>query len=289
MNLVHKLLKQQTELLRYKINTDNIQIFVTKDVLTKCEIHNVTDTLEYEITFKIVNKRYCVYLETIYDMRRLIYKVADMPTLFYNCFKALNFVLKNKLVDISQLVNDMRSSNDVKSLCDREEDVLTKCVLCKKYLSSQQWGPMLESFIKKKFNLSNKEDSVSGDGKIDNKNIEIKVSLGVNKDNESTFNFVQIRPDHNIDYYLFLVYVLEEGDLGTVYWFLVESKDLYELIPEFGGYSHGTIEKQGRITQENMFGKNYEYSLRPKVGNMLWNRLLKFRKTEEELVSIFNK
>jgi len=178
------------------------------------------------------------------------------------------------------------------SVCKNETDTLRKCILCKAYLSSNQWSVLLEQFIKQKFKMSRTQNNVSGDG-ITTKdlNVEIKVSLGADN---GQVHFVQIRPDHKVDYYLMLVYNVHEGDLGNTYWLLCKSEELYALLPEYGGYAHGTIEKLGKITMDNIYGRNCEYALRPnpiaKVGTKvkrLWDTMTDmFSVTEEDIHNI---
>ena len=69
-------------------------------------------------------------------------------------------------------------------------------------MSSIEYGPLLEHDIKNIFDIKPRINTNSGDGVINNKNIEIKVTLG---DKKGGFNFVQIRPNHDIHYYLFYV------------------------------------------------------------------------------------
>lgn len=85
---------------------------------------------------------------------------------------------------------------------------------------------------------------------------------------------------------MILVYNLFEGEYGGVYLMIIPSKELYLLIPEYGGYAHGTNLKNGKITMSNLWGSGYEYALRPnprkkgtkscelwEIMNSRWNRL----------------
>lgn len=157
------------------------------------------------------------------------------------------------------LVNSLRKPVDYKKICNDENDILKKCILCKKYLSSNQWGILLENFIREHFLLDKSNNKTSGDAKSKDKTFEIKVSLG---DIKGQLSFVQLRPDHKIDYYIFLTYNLFDDKLGKIYWFLCKSNDLYDLLPEFGQYAHGTTEKLGEITIDNIYNQNHEYALR---------------------------
>jgi hypothetical protein len=190
----------------------------------------------------------------------------------------------------SDIANELRQNTSGHKLCQDETNVVRKCLLCRYYLSSMQWGPLMEKFIKNKFNITKPLNSTSGDGcSKRKKNIEIKVSLGTS---HGSFNFVQIRPDHKIHYYLFLAYDLHVGKEGKVYWLLCKPQELYKLIPEYGGYAHGTVAKFGKISQRNLKGRNMEYALRPsplaQKGSKpykLWQIMLKkFQRTESAIM-----
>lgn len=190
--------------------------------------------------------------------------------------------------DLEKMVMNFRmDKSEIKNLCINEKNLLKQCILCKNYLSAQQWSGIMENRIKEIFDIKQKINSTSGDGIINKNNIEIKASLG---DIKGTFNFVQLRPGHSIKYYIFLTYDAYESTLGKIYWFLISSIDLYKLLPLYGGYAHGTIEKNGRITLENI-SKECEYSLRPNPikkdkSKKLWDELLKYNKTEDEIKMI---
>jgi hypothetical protein len=179
-------------------------------------------------------------------------------------------------IDYINMVELMRNSTSNIQKCRDEKDTLKKCILCKNYLSSNQWSLLLEDHIKSKFNIGKCLNNTSGDGCSErNKNIEIKVSLGAIN---GQFHFVQLRPEHKIDYYLLLAYNLYENEIGKLYWFLCEASELYDLLPEYGGYAHGTIGKLGKITCDNIYDRNCEYALRPNPlqndnnkPKILWN------------------
>ena len=186
--------------------------------------------------------------------------------------------------DIKEIVLSLRHPICYKNKCVSECNLLYKCIYCKKYLSSNQWGPLLETHIKKLFSLKKPINHVSGDGRsLNDKNVEIKVSLG---DLKGQFNFVQIRPDHEIDYYIFMCYNVFADELGKIYWFLCPSNKLYELLPKYGGYAHGTIQKFGKIEMTNIYGHNYEYAIRPNPINNthLWNKLIKLFSCDEKYI-----
>lgn len=197
--------------------------------------------------------------------------------------------LKKSIDFYTNIVKELRKNTNKVKICHDELDTVRKCLLCRFYLSSMQWGPLLERFIKEKFKIGKPKNSTSGDGcSPKQKNIEIKVSLGTA---QGTFNFVQIRPDHSIHYYLFLAYDLHFGKEGKIYWFLCNAQELYKLIPQYGGYAHGTVAKFGKITLRNMKGRNMEYALRPSPSSRqgsnpykLWQIMMKKFHVSENVI-----
>lgn len=192
------------------------------------------------------------------------------------------------------MVNTLRSVKNFKAKCMVETDTLTKCIFCKTYLSSHQWGKIIEGHIIHKFNMKKCLTNTNGDAVSKcKKYVEIKASLG---DTTGILNYVQIRPDHKVDYYIFLAYDVYSGTIGKLYWFLIPSKKLYELIPIYGSYAHGTIDRLGQITSSNLKGRHCEYALRlnPQSKNntkskQLWDIFTQqFHKTEEDIYNILN-
>ena len=154
-------------------------------------------------------------------------------------------------------------------------------------VSSQQYGPLIEKYIltKNKFVKNNAFDC-NGDGSKDDKNAEVKVSLGGAKHNK--FNWVQLRVSHDIQYYILTAYHLTSKNVeigGELYVFSVPKEDMLPLIVNYGGYAHGTIKEHGRITITNLNDEKNkkEYALRPSYGNKCWMDIMKFRVSEESL------
>ena len=116
----------------------------------------------------------------------------------------------------------------------------TYCVIYK--ISAQQYGTLLERFIRIKFNyVKNKAEDCTGDCSKDGKNSEVKVSLG--GATHSKFNFVQIRPSHDCETYILTAYNLSSDNVeseGELYIFKVPMEDIKKIILRFGGYAHGT-------------------------------------------------
>ena len=49
--------------------------------------------------------------------------------------------------NLYELVKSMRTLNINKDKCIKEKNILKKLIFCKYYLSSQQYGPLLEKYI----------------------------------------------------------------------------------------------------------------------------------------------
>jgi hypothetical protein len=183
------------------------------------------------------------------------------------------------------LVSDMRAAAEYKKnkkcILDKiknQNTLLAKCIIARKYLSPQSTD--VETICKIDLKINDPIDETSGDGHKNGNNYEIKSSI---HGNESKLNFVQIRPDHNIDYYIFIAYNLHTNNAtGQAYIFKVPSNVVCELIVLYGGYAHGTIGVLGQITNDNIKGRNCEYALRcnpnTKKGNSfeLWKKLKEY-------------
>jgi len=159
------------------------------------------------------------------------------------------------------------------------------CVIHK--LSAQQYGPLLERFIRIKFNyIKNKAENCTGDCYKDGKNSEVKVSLG--GVTYSKFNFVQIRPLHDCDIYILTAYHLSQNNVdfgGELYIFKVPKEDIKKIVASYGGYAHGTIKEHGPITIDSLNDTKIikEYALRPKINDECWKELMIFRVDESEI------
>ena len=151
-------------------------------------------------------------------------------------------------------------------------------------VSAQQFGPLLEKYILHTFNFTkNKAEHCIGDCCKDGQNTEIKVSLGGST--HTKFNYVQIRPSHDCDNYLLTAYHLSSENVeseGELYIFRVPKKDMIDLISNFGGYAHGTIKENGKISTSTL-NNTKEYALRPSYNDKCWQALLPFRISEATL------
>lgn len=190
-------------------------------------------------------------------------------------------------MNFKEIVSVMRNKNtkSITECFELENDMLKKCIICKHFLSSQKWSLLLEKSIIQKFNMK-KNKTIYGDATtISNKLVEIKVSLGGNKQ----YNFVQLRPNHHVDYYLFLIYDIQIGELGSIHWFLLSHTDINQLICQYGKYAHGSKKILGDITLESVAHNNFEYALRPTRKSKLWKVLFTFEKSFDEIYNILNK
>lgn len=158
------------------------------------------------------------------------------------------------------------------------KDAHIYCVLNK--LPAQQFGPLLEKFIiKQRGQTRNNALELAGDCNDGKKNFEIKVSLGGSTHNK--FNFVQLRPSHDIDNYILTAYHLTLSNVdngGDLYVFDVPKDKMKTLILTHGGYAHGTMKHHGKI-KFNSHRDMKEYAMRPTFGDKCWQSLLKFVKS----------
>jgi hypothetical protein len=180
------------------------------------------------------------------------------------------------------------------SVVDHEKEIMKEisvknaniyCVINK--LSAQQYGPLLEKYIRIKKNyVKNTASECNGDVSKDNKNVEVKVSLGGAK--HKKFNFVQFRASHDIHYYILTAYHLTNENVetgGEMFVFNVPKNDMINIIATYGGYAHGTIKKLGEITIDDLKDEKNkkEYAIRPIYGDKCWLDIVKFRVNEDSL------
>jgi hypothetical protein len=163
----------------------------------------------------------------------------------------------------------------------KETTIKGSHIYCKIHnLSGQVTGPLIENFIKLKYNMSKNSASLCiGDLKHNETNLEIKVSNGGQDNNK--FNYVQLRMNHDCEY-LFTAYYLNSSNIdshGELFMFKLAKHDLKPIILSCGGYAHGTIKKLGAISVSDLddVTNDKEYALRPKYGDVCWNMLLQFR------------
>ena len=166
------------------------------------------------------------------------------------------------------------------------KDAHTYCVVHN--VSSQQYGPILEKYIRTKFNyIKNKAKDCTGDCSKNGKNSEVKVSIGGGS-NHTKFNFVQIRPSHDCETYILTAYHLSHENVireGILYIFKVPKTQIKKIIVLYGGYAHGTIKEHGKITIQSLNDESTvkEYALRPTINDKCWKALMTFHIKENKL------
>lgn len=153
-------------------------------------------------------------------------------------------------------------------------------------VSSQQYGPILEKYIRTKFNyVKNNSKDCKGDCSKNGKNSEVKVSIGGST--HKKFNFVQIRPSHDCEIYILTAYHLSHENInseGTLYIFKIPKNQLKQIIVLYGGYAHGTIKEHGKITMESLDNHSTkEYAIRPIFNDNCWKALMNFHINENNL------
>ena len=109
--------------------------------------------------------------------------------------------------ELEQLVLNMKikeNKNELSKIIKRiekEKDLTNKCIYFREYLTPQ--STHIEKIIKKDLLINNAINKTSGDGEKNGIKYEIKYSGHAKK---SKINFVQLRPDHDIDFYILVVY-----------------------------------------------------------------------------------
>lgn len=161
----------------------------------------------------------------------------------------------------------------------------------KKYLSSQSYGGVLESFYKRFFNLTKINESQDGDlltstlGKL-----EVKVSIEFPSKNDISFCMMQLRPAHNVDYYLGAFYSYTQSNIQYI---LVPSNKMKNIILKYcSSFSHGTKKGKGAVTKELIESDTeaefqFTFSITPskKKDYKKWKELESFVHSEQELLN----
>jgi len=198
----------------------------------------------------------------------------NMDILLYDMISVMS--IKAQLKHIIDMAKHNHKDNIIK-----QDNIKQAHIYCKiNQLSGQISGPLIEYYVKHKYNMRKNNASLCiGDLQHNNTNIELKISLG-GKDNKK-FNYVQLRMNHSCVYILTAYYIHETNldDLGTLFIFKLTKQDIKPIILKYGSYAHGTIHKLGCITETdlNNTSNDKEYSIRPTYGDSCWQELLKFR------------
>ena len=101
-------------------------------------------------------------------------------------------------------------------------------------------------------------------------NYEIKASIHTN---DKIFYFKNIRPDHNIDYYILCCYDLWYRELGRAYIFKVPSLVMNGLICLYSYHASGSFKTLGIITMNNQRGRTREFKF--KAGHQMGGKTSK--------------
>ena len=193
----------------------------------------------------------------------------------------LHHEIPTDLVVICNNLKKKESTFNKKEIIERiknEKTLTGKCLLTRAYLPHSSTD--FENICKQDLKIDPPQNSTSGDGNKNGINYEIKASMHAKK---SKLNFVQIRPDHNIDYYIFIAYNMYENNcpIGKGHIFKIPSQDVYDLIVRYSsGYAHGSKSVLGKVTHDNIKGRNCEYALRCSATSgksyELWKEFLKY-------------
>ena len=175
-------------------------------------------------------------------------------------------------------IKDKQDKNKIIEKIRLQETLTGKCIIARKYLKPQSTD--METICKDDLKIGKSLNINCGDGRKNAVNYEIKISIHAKK---SKINFVQIRPDHDVDYYIFITYNMYKNEsIGKGYIFKIPSKIVNELVVKYGCYAHGSRTILGKIATNNIKGRNCEYALRcdpnAKKGKnvKLWNEFLKY-------------
>ena len=216
------------------------------------------------------------------DDIKLILQVNEIPTMDKS---AMDKSARIKRLKECLTLSNVKHEDQVMKLSTLKE-AHTYCVIHS--VSAQQYGPLLERYIRTKFNyMKNKAEDCTGDCSKDGNNSEVKVSLG--GATHTKFNFVQIRPSHDCETYILTAYHLSPENVdneGELYVFKVPKTEIKKIVMSYGGYAHGTIKEHGTITMDylNDEKSNKEYALRTIINDKCWNALMAFRVHETALL-----
>jgi len=176
------------------------------------------------------------------------------------------------------------------SICNHKIEIMKELnikgahIYCKIHqLAGQISGPLIEHYIKSKYGMKKNNSSLcNGDLSHNQRNYEIKVSNGGKEHNK--FNYVQMQMNHECEYILTAYYINNDNIEieGELFIFKLTKINIKKLILKYGGYAHGTKQKLGEITEEDLENpqNDKEYTIRPKYGDKCWNELLQFRVDE---------
>lgn len=179
---------------------------------------------------------------------------------------------------------------DYKTAIVREPTLKDACWYCHLHsIPANQMGTLIEHYICATTTYTpNSSSACIGDATKDGEHYEFKVSLGGKTFNK--FNYVQIRLNHNVHYYLLIALHLSTANVmhssthdGDLYLFKVPHKAMVALLRVYGQYAHGTVAKYGPVKDSlnvDPATNEHEFALRPTYGSACWLALMPHRVTE---------
>lgn len=197
-------------------------------------------------------------------------------TRFRNINRKMSEITK---LNLQKILNHSKINHKDEIL--KQKDLKDAHIYCKIHnLPGQVLGPLIEYYLQFQFNLIKNNSSLCvGDLNNGQTNLEIKASNG-GKDNNK-FNYVQIRFNHQCEYILTAYNISQENidNYGELFVFKLTKENMKTMIEKYGHYAHGTIQKLGKISKEDLDNSenNKEYALRPKLGDKCWTELLQYR------------
>lgn len=182
-------------------------------------------------------------------------------------------------MDVNEIISKLNDllyidKIDYKKEIIKQKSIKDAHIFCKiNKLNGQTFGCLIEYYIIFKFSMEKVKASLQlGDAKKDDLYYEIKTSLGGKFHNK--FNYVQLRLNHSIDYYIFLAYYIDKNNVnscGELFIFKLNKQELENIISKYGQLAHGT-KKENK--NENLYK---EFAIRLTYNSKLWNILLKYR------------
>lgn len=168
------------------------------------------------------------------------------------------------------------------STASLETPIRDICLFAKALMKAQSYGGYLERFLKRRFGLNDAPDNKSGDASCVDGNIEIKVSLG---DKNGNWVLQQVRPHHNIQFYLVLCYSIRDDQARL---FIIPHDICIDLCKKYGGLAHGTKDRYEQQTDIELGFRFNQFSKPTTQLYRAWNAISVHEKTEQEVKNFFN-
>lgn len=183
--------------------------------------------------------------------------------------------------DFEQMRLEILSKNSKNIMKDipKIPSLRNACILAKHSLASPSHGTAVENWLIEYYDSKRILSSEKkGDLKFHNQyNVEVKSSIS--KDGKK-FNYVQLRPTHQIDFYLMPSYDMLNDNLFI---FFVHQSEMKKMILKYGSYAHGTKEEKGLIS-ENIDNQDVEFAIRPKIQKgKQWSELIHYQVELDDL------